>query len=88
MPKSVVPAKWLRLRKAFGVVLIERRKELGLRQVDLEEVVDGRIDRSYISRLERGDREPSLGAIFDIAEALQMTPGELLNAVAERIEDK
>lgn len=67
-------------KEAFAVVLRQRRKELGLTQLDLES--DEAIDRSYISKLELAKREPNLSAIFVIAGKLKMTPAELITKVS------
>lgn len=61
-------------------MLRQRRKELGLTQLDLES--DEAIDRSYISKLELAKREPNLSAIFVIAGKLKMTPAELITKVS------
>ena len=58
-----------------------RRKALGLSQEQLG--FDTGIDRTYISGIERGVRNPSLGLIVKIAGRLGKTPWELLRPVKE-----
>ena len=57
------------------------RKALGLSQEAL--ALETEIDRTYISGIERGLRNPSLDLIGKLAATLKKTPGELL-AVPER----
>ncbi len=54
------------------------RDALDLSQEALALEID--IDRTYISGIERGLRNPSLDVIVKIAAGLQKTPGELLTA--------
>lgn len=72
--------------EAFASVLRERRAALGLTQADLE--ADDVMDRSYISKLELGKRQVCLRGILHLAEAMRMTPGELMDAVAARMKKK
>jgi len=37
--------------------------------------------RNYIGQLERGEKSPSLKALFDFAESFQLKPSELLKKV-------
>lgn len=52
----------------YGEVLRERRKEIGLTQKDLAEMV-GR-DRTYINRIEKGETDLQLSSFIRIASAL------------------
>jgi len=63
-------------QQVFGKRIRELRKERELSQIELAAKVG--IDRSYIGFLERGERNPSLEMIAKIAEALDVTPDELL----------
>ncbi len=58
------------------------RKALGLSQEAL--ALETEIDRTYISGIERGLRNPSLDLIVKLAARLQKTPGELLTAPERR----
>lgn len=60
----------------FGRNVRRAREARGFTQEDLEGMTGLR--RSYISDLERGVRNPTIRALARIAEALQVTPAELL----------
>jgi transcriptional regulator with XRE-family HTH domain len=62
---------------AFGGVLRQARARSGLSQEALGLACD--IDRTYVSLLERGERQPSLSTIFALCEHLGASP-ELLVA--------
>jgi transcriptional regulator with XRE-family HTH domain len=53
---------------AFGTVLRAARVSAGLSQEGLALACD--IDRTYVSLLERGIRQPTLGTIFALSEHL------------------
>jgi transcriptional regulator with XRE-family HTH domain len=61
---------------AFGEAIRQMRGEIGLSQESLAEVCD--LDRTYISGIERGSRNPSLTNILKIAAALSVRPADLL----------
>lgn len=71
---------------AFGIVLRQYRQEKGLTQEQLSERVD--VVRSFICTLENGNRQPSLQMVLKLAAALGVRPGELVNAMADRIAEK
>lgn len=52
----------------FGEILKERRKELGLTQKELADIV-GR-ERTYINRIEKGETDLQLSSLIRIATAL------------------
>jgi transcriptional regulator with XRE-family HTH domain len=60
----------------FGKVLKEQRELKKLSQEKLAELCD--LDRTYISLLERGLRQPTISTLFKIANALNITPSELI----------
>jgi len=60
----------------FGVRLRMRRMELGLTQEKLAHSIG--IDRTYISGLERGSRNPTLLVLERVASGLGTTVGQLL----------
>jgi transcriptional regulator with XRE-family HTH domain len=60
----------------FGVEVKRRREEQGLSQEQLAELAD--IDRTYISMIERGKRNPTLEVAERIAVALDMKLSELI----------
>ncbi len=77
MPKDVG------LERLFGRILQELRTERGLSQEKLGFESD--YHRTYISQLERGQKNPSLKAIFRLAEALGITPSEMIRRIESRV---
>lgn len=75
-----------KISAAFGVVLRSYRQERGLTQEQLSERVD--VVHSFISGLELGTRAPNLQMIFKLAAALDIEPGDLVNATAHRLASK
>jgi transcriptional regulator with XRE-family HTH domain len=69
---------------AFGQVLRDCRNKAGISQEALAGVAD--VDRTYISLLERGLRQPALGTIFRLANALGVAPGTMVSRAASLIE--
>ncbi len=66
---------------AFGQILKRYRKKAGLSQEKL--AAESELDRTYISLLERGLRQPSLTTILLLSEPLQISPCELVASVSE-----
>lgn len=64
------------LEERFGELLKELRSEKGLSQEAL--ATDCDLDRTYISLLERGQRQPTISTLFKIAKALKMTPSSIV----------
>lgn len=67
------------IEKAFGHVLKEIRHEKGFSQEKLAELCE--LDRTYISLLERGLRQPTLSTIFKLSEALGIEPDEFIRRI-------
>lgn len=67
------------IAKLFGQVAQARRLEAGLSQEAL--ALDTGIERSYISRLERGVSQPTLLVVLKLAKGLGCESGELLAPV-------
>ena len=65
------------IRKKFGKNVKTKRLELGLSQEAL--AFDAKSNRTYISDVERGTRNPSIEVVERIAKALGVTMGELLD---------
>lgn len=61
--------------EAFGRAIRERREREGLSQEDLALRAD--LDRTYVSGVERGVRNPTVRSILRIAEALGVQPSAL-----------
>ncbi|MDR3176848.1 MAG: helix-turn-helix domain-containing protein [Desulfovibrio sp.] len=73
-----------KISDAFGTVLRTYRLEKGMTQEQLSEQVEA--VRSHICMLESGKNQPSLTMVFRLAAALGVKPGELMGAVAARLE--
>lgn len=69
--------EWSGLCKAFGAAVRARREELELSQEELG-IRAGEMDRSYISDIERGVRNPTLKIIGRLAKALSTRASKLL----------
>ncbi len=71
----------MNLQRKFGLVLKEFRLEKGLSQESLANQSD--IDRSYISDIEKGERNISLKIIERLSESLQISLSELFKKIEE-----
>jgi transcriptional regulator with XRE-family HTH domain len=69
---------------AFGQVLRDCRDKVGLSQEELAGRAD--VDRTYVSLLERGRRQPSLEMLFKLSQALGVAPATLVSRAAALIE--
>jgi transcriptional regulator with XRE-family HTH domain len=68
-----------------GKVLKKLREALDLSQ---EEVAfRATLDRTYISLLERDERQPTITTIFGLAEALEMQPYELVKEIKDYVDN-
>ena len=67
---------------AAGLEIRRQRLEAALSQEQLAERAG--LHRNYIGLVERGERNASLKALFDIARALDLSLGQLLSAVGRR----
>lgn len=62
--------------KEIGKRIAARRKQLGLKQSEVEERAD--LSYKYLSNIERGISIPSTEVIMRLASALEATPNEFL----------
>ena len=69
----------MEIEKAFGMVLKLERMQKSFSQEELAHICD--LDRTYISMLERGKRQPSLKTIFKLSFALNLLASEMLMKV-------
>lgn len=76
----------LQPNEALGQVVRSVRKEKGLSQEELGFRCD--LDRTYISGIERGTRNPTIQSIWFIAEGLDEPPSVLIAKTEKRIEEK
>ena len=65
-------------QKAFGAAVRAAREERGLSQESLGFECD--LDRTYVSGVERGVRNPTLAVILRLARGLGVRPGDLVTA--------
>lgn len=73
------------MAKLFMPVVLRRyRDAAGLSQQQLADSVG--ISKSYISSLELGYRAPNLNVLVKIAQALNVRPGELVDAMLKEAE--
>lgn len=70
--------------KAFGLVIREMRKARGVSQEMLSD--EAGLDRTFLSQLETGRKQPSLLTIFQLAGALQANASELLRQVERKLQ--
>lgn len=70
---------------AFGRALYSLRIQRGLSQEEL--AFESDIDRSYVSMLERGEKEPCLGVIFKVAKALKTSLPDMFGLAEQHYND-
>lgn len=61
-----------------------RREELNLSKRKLAEMA--RLERVYLIQLEKGEKRPTVIALFFLSEALDMKPSDMLAAIEEEID--
>jgi len=64
---------------AFGAVLRAKRKEIGLSQEKL--ALEAGLERTFISMIERGQRQPTITTLLKIAPVLGYSAAELMSEV-------
>jgi transcriptional regulator with XRE-family HTH domain len=74
----------LTIEEAFGKVIRTLRKANKISQEKLAEV--SKLDRSFISLLECGHKQPSLITIFQLAKALKLSASKIISLVEEKID--
>lgn len=65
--------------KSIGNKIKEIRQEKGLSQLDVVGRMDGNIDVTNISRIEKGRTNPTVYTLFRIALALEVQPRDFLD---------
>ena len=70
-----------KLNKAFGNALREARKKRKLSQLVVS--TKSGVDRTYMSELERGLKNPSLDTICRLAKAIGIAPAELVGRTTD-----
>lgn len=67
--------------QAFSCAL--RRLRVGAHLTQEQLAFESHLDRTYISLLERGLRQPTLSSMVQLAAALKVSPSTLMNYVEE-----
>ncbi|QOH80996.1 helix-turn-helix transcriptional regulator [Plesiomonas shigelloides] len=75
----------MKSEEAFGAVLKQVRLVKGFTQEQL--ALDCNLDRTFISMLERGQRQPSLSSILAISASLEIPAHELIKLTTELIDE-
>ena len=73
-----------RILQALAEVVLQRRKQLGYTQTDLQ--ADAQLERSHISRIEHAQRDPRFSTIIHLEIALELPPGELTRKVRKLLD--
>lgn len=74
----------MQLEKIFGQIMREHRTTMGISQEFL--ALECGLDRTFISALERGIRQPSLKSLFKIATVLKIPPSQIVAEVEKQAE--
>jgi len=74
----------LQPQEAFGKAVRLRRHELELSQEELGARCG--LDRTYVSGIERGERNPTIQTIWALSKGLSVAPSELLSRAERRLE--
>ncbi|MCB0279417.1 MAG: helix-turn-helix transcriptional regulator [Calditrichaeota bacterium] len=69
-------------KEAFGNLLREMRIERNLSQNKLSELSG--LSRTFIARLESGQRCPTIDSVFLLAKALEVRAGSLLDKIEKK----
>ena len=72
--------------QAFGLALKALREERGEMSQEAA-ALKCKVDRAYFGKVERGEKSPTLGTIWKIADGFETRPSELLIR-AERLRDE
>lgn len=72
--------------KIFGLVIKELRKERKLSQERLAD--EASLDRTFLSQLETGRKQPSLLTILQLANALRVEASDLIQRMENKLQVK
>ena len=73
------PSRNSLLLEALGLVLKERRHELGLTQEDVAGAAE--VDRPFVTLIESARKQPTVSVFWKLAQALQLGPADLASRV-------
>jgi len=82
---SLTEANVIKPEQAFGQVLKEFRSNVKLSQEKLAQ--ESNLDRTYISLLERGLRQPTLTTMIQLSKALEISLPAFVSAVETVIDE-
>ena len=71
------------LALAFGETVRALREAKQIAQEAL--ALEAEMDRSYLGKVERGEKQPSLDIVFRLSRVLGVTPAELVEKVSRRV---
>lgn len=78
MPKTVTSP----LQKKLAAMLVELRKEAGLRQIDLANKLG--VYQSWVTHLESGQRRIDVIELIELGKTIGFDPAELVRKLAKR----
>jgi predicted transcriptional regulator len=67
---------------ALASELKSRRLTLGISQDEL--ALRANLNRTFVAKIEVAKSQPALSSVFHLAEALQVNPGDFVNAIWDR----
>lgn len=76
----------MNLEKAFGQILKSLRGSAKISQEAL--ALECGLDRTYISLLERGLRQPSLKTVFTLSAYFKITPSQFIELVEKELREE
>ena len=76
------PPKTTRFLLALGAAVREQRERLGWSQEELG--FEAEIDRTYVSGIERGVRNPTVANLLKLCSALGVKPSQVLRGAEDR----
>ena len=71
------------LKAELGRIIAAKRKKLELTQEQLADECG--TARNYIGELERGEKQPTITTLFALAEALQVTPADIMRDLQKKL---
>jgi len=74
-----MPVRTDNISAIFGQVLREQRNSRGISQEDL--ALSANVDRTFVSQMERGIRQPSITTLIKLSGALGIQPSLLVQKV-------
>lgn len=74
-----------KIEKIFGDILRELRVKKEFTQSELAD--RSSLDRTFISMLERGERQPSISTLFKLASALQISVVSMIQELERRVNE-